>query len=68
VRPRPGAGVDPAPPRVFTVDEINRVAPDGKSYSGTFDFKIFPAADVLGTGAPVQELKGITAATRITVD
>lgn len=53
---------------VFTVDEINRVAADGKSYSGTFDFKIFPATDVLGTGAPEQELKGTTAATRITVD
>ena len=53
---------------VFTVDEVDRVAANGKSYSGTFDFKIFDASDVLGTGTPVQEIKGTTAATRITVD
>jgi len=53
---------------VFTVDEIDCVAPDGKTYSGTFDFKIFDATDVYGTGAFVQEIKGTTAGTRITVD
>lgn len=53
---------------VFTVDEINRVAPDGRTYSGTFDFKIFPGTDIFGTGTPVQEFKGSTLGTRITVD
>lgn len=53
---------------VFTVDEINRVSSDGKTYSGTFDFKIFDGTDIFGTGTPVQEFKGTTAATRITVD
>lgn len=53
---------------VFTVDEINCVSRDGKTYSGTFDFKIFDATDIFGTGTPLQELKGTTAATRITVD
>ncbi len=53
---------------VFTVDEIDTVANDGKSYKGTFDFKIYGATDVLGTGTVLQELKGTTAATRITVD
>ncbi|HTZ46726.1 MAG TPA: hypothetical protein VMH20_04000 [Verrucomicrobiae bacterium] len=53
---------------VFTVDEINCVSRDGKSYAGTFDFKIFEASDIFGTGTPLQEVKGNTAATRITVD
>jgi hypothetical protein len=52
---------------VFTVDEIDTVANNGKSYSGTFDFKLFDPSDVLGTGAPIAEVKGKTAATRITV-
>jgi hypothetical protein len=53
---------------VFTVDEINCVARDGKAYSGTFDFKMFPPTDVFGTGTPLAEVKGTTAGTRITVD
>lgn len=53
---------------IFTVDEINIVAPNGKTYTGTFDFKLFEPADVLGTGTPLAEVKGTTAATRITVD
>ena len=52
---------------VFTVDEINRVARDGKTYCGTFDFKIFDATDVYGTGTVLQEIKGTTAGTRITI-
>jgi hypothetical protein len=59
---------DGSPANVFTVDEIDRVSRDGKTYSGTFDFKIFSASDVLGAGAPLQEIKGTTAGTRITVD
>jgi hypothetical protein len=53
---------------VFTVDEIDTVAPDGKTYSGNFDFKLFLPTDVYGTGTPLAEAKGTTAATRITVD
>jgi len=53
---------------VFTVDEVNTVAPDGKTYKGSFDVKIFDATDVLAAGTVLQELKGITAATRISVD
>jgi hypothetical protein len=53
---------------VFTVDEIDTVESDGKTYSGTFDFKLFDATDVYGTGTPLAEVKGTTAGTRITVD
>ena len=52
---------------VFTVDETEKVASDGKTYTGTFDFKLFSSTDVYGTGAPLQEIKGTTAGTRITV-
>ncbi len=48
----------------FTLDEINTVSSDGKSYSGTFTFKTY---DI--TGAPTGvEVTGTIAATRITVD
>lgn len=53
---------------VFTVDEIDSVAPNGKTYKGIFDFKLFDATDVFGTGTPIAEVRGTTAATRITVD
>lgn len=53
---------------IFTEDEVDRVSHDGKTYNGTFDQKIFDPTDVFGTGTPVQEIKGTTAATRITVD
>jgi hypothetical protein len=53
---------------VFTVDEINAVAPNGKTYKGSFDLKIFEPTDVLAAGTVLQEIKGTTAATRITVD
>ena len=52
---------------IFYQDEINRVAPDGSSYTGTWDFRLYGPADVLGTGPVLQEIKGTTAATRITV-
>ena len=60
-------GSDGSISNVFTVDEEDTVSKDGKTYSGTFDFKLFDASDVLGTGAPIAEVKGTTAATRITV-
>ena len=53
---------------VFTVDEVDTVAPNGKTYSGNFDFKLFLPTDVLGAGTPLAEVKGTTAGTRITVD
>lgn len=53
----------------FTVDEIDRVASDGKTYSGTFDFKLWPPSfNAIGIGSPIAEVTGTTAATRITVD
>ena len=53
---------------IFTVDETDTVSHDGKTYQGYFDFKLFPASDVFGTGTPLAEVKGTTAAIRITVD
>jgi len=53
---------------VFTVDEIDTVSHDGKTYEGTFDFKLFDATDVFGTGTPIAEVKGTVAATRIIVN
>jgi len=53
---------------IFTVSEINTVAQDGKTYTGSFDFKLFGSTNVYGTGTPLQEIKGTTAGTRITVD
>lgn len=53
---------------VFTVDEINRVSHDGKTYEGTFDQKLYDPTDIFGTGLVVQEIKGTTAAKRISVE
>jgi hypothetical protein len=61
-------GSDGKVSNVFTVDEIDTVESDGKTYSGTFDFKVFDATNVFGTGTPSAEVKGTTAGTRITVD
>jgi hypothetical protein len=61
-------GSDGKVSNVFTVDEIDTVESDGKTYSGNFDFKVFDATNVFGTGTPSVEVKGTTAGTRITVD
>jgi hypothetical protein len=54
---------------IFTDDETNTVASDGKTYKGTFVFKLWPPSyAAVGTGKPIAEVKGTTAATRITVD
>jgi hypothetical protein len=54
---------------IFTVDETNTVASNGKTYKGSFALKLWPPFfDLVGVGTPVQEIKGTTAATRITVD
>jgi hypothetical protein len=47
----------------FTLDESNTVAPNGKTYEGTFDYKIY---DV--NGNLIQEVTGTQTATRITVN
>jgi hypothetical protein len=60
---------------IFTVDETDKVAPNGKTYSGFFDFKLYlpsACADNTGTyictGTPIAEVTGTTLGTRITVD
>jgi len=54
---------------LFTVDETDTVARNGKSYSGSFDFRLWPPVFAeVGTGTPLQEIKGTTAGTRITVN
>jgi hypothetical protein len=54
---------------IFTVDETDTVEPDGKTYKGMFDFKLWPPSyEAVGKGTPISEVKGTTAATRITVD
>ena len=53
---------------IFTVDETDTVASDGKTYEGTFDFKLFDPTNVFGTGPASAEVTGTTAGTRITVD
>jgi hypothetical protein len=47
----------------FTMDEVVTVAPNGKTYTGTFDFKVW---NLDGTATPT-EVKGTIAATRIKV-
>jgi hypothetical protein len=47
----------------FSVDEVDTVAADNKTYQGTFDFKVYDPS-----GNVVVEVKGTTAGTRITVD
>ena len=54
---------------IFTQDETNTVASNGKTYSGTFDFKLWPPSfAAVGVGNPLAEVTGTIAATRITVD
>jgi len=54
---------------IFTIDEKDKVDANGKTYSGTFDFKLWPPSfDAVGVGTPIAELTGSTAATRISVD
>ena len=54
---------------VFTVDEIDTVESDGKTYSGSFDFKLWPPTfDAVGVGSPLAEVTGTVVGSRITVD
>jgi len=47
----------------FTLDEVNTVTLDGKTYKGTFDFKVYNVS-----GNLLAEVKGTMLATRITVN
>lgn len=49
----------------FTIDETDTIAPNGMSYIGNFDFKVF---DTNGNSIPTAETTGTIAASRITVD
>jgi hypothetical protein len=60
---------------IFTVDETDAVAPNGKTYSGFFDFKLYLPGDCANgasgyvcTGPPLAEVTGTTYGVRITVD
>ncbi len=54
---------------IFTLDEKNTLARNGQSYSGSFDFKLWPPSfAAVGVGTPIAELTGSTATTRINVD
>jgi hypothetical protein len=54
---------------IFTQDEKDTVGSNGQTYSGTFDFKLWPASfAAVGVGTPIAEVTGTTAGTRITVD
>jgi hypothetical protein len=51
---------------IFKVDEIDTLASNGRTYSGTLE--LFLPTDVYRTGTPLAEVKGTTTGTRITVD
>ncbi len=54
---------------IFTDDEKIKVASNGQTYTGTFDFKLWPPSfDAVGVGTPIAEATGSVAATRINVD
>ncbi len=61
---------------IFTVDETEKVAPNGKTYSGFFDFKLYlpsacaesAAGTYTCTGTPLVEITGSAQGARIAVD
>ena len=60
---------------VFTVDETDTVAPNRKTYSGFFDFKLFAPIQCANsptgyvcTGTPIAEVTGTTLGVRINVE
>lgn len=54
---------------IFTDDEIVMVGSDGKTYKGSFDFRLWPPSyEAVGKGSPISEVKGTVSSTRITVD
>lgn len=62
-------GADGSLSAIFTTDEIVMVVNEGKSYRGTFEFKLWPPSyDAVGVGKPISEVKGTVAGTRIVVE
>ena len=62
-------GSDGKVSNIFTDDEKIKVASNGQTYTGTFDFKLWPPSfDAVGVGTPIAEATGSVAATRINVD
>ena len=54
---------------IFTLDEKDTVARNGQTYTGSFDFKLWPPSfEAVGVGTPIAEATGSIAATRINVD
>jgi hypothetical protein len=60
---------------IFTDDDTNTVAPNGRTHSGFFGFKLYvpeacanSASGYVCVGTPVAEVKGTTFGTRISVD
>jgi hypothetical protein len=71
----PGATPPEDVSNIFTVDETDTVAPNGKTYSGLFDFKLYAPSDCANsasgyvcTGTPIAEVTGTTYGVRIGVD
>jgi hypothetical protein len=71
----PGAVPPEDVSNIFTVDETDTVASNGKTYSGFFDFKLYAPSDCansaggyLCTGTPIAEVTGTTYGVRIAVD
>jgi hypothetical protein len=71
----PGAVPPQEVSNIFTIDETDTVAPNGKTYKGTFDFKLYAPSDCANsssgyvcTGPPISEVTGTTYGVRITVD
>jgi hypothetical protein len=71
----PGATPPEDVSNIFTVDETDTVAPDGETYSGFFDFKLYVPSDCANsasgyvcTGTPIAEVTGTTYGVRIGVD
>ena len=54
---------------IFTDDEKVKVASNGQTYTGSFDFRLWPPNfEAVGVGTPIAEATGTIAATRINVD
>jgi len=71
----PGATPPEDVSNIFTVDEVDTVAHDANTYSGSFDFKLYlpgqcanSAGGYVCTGTPLSEVTGTTYGVRIGVD
>jgi hypothetical protein len=71
----PGAVPPQEVSNIFTDDEKVTVAPNGKTYKGTFDFKLYAPSDCANspsgyvcTGPPISEVTGTVYGVRINVD